>query len=103
MLLFQAQNHRELSFKKGDLVYIRRQVDGNWYEGERNAMIGILPITYVEIIPAMDNNTLQSRPKSATGQAAQEGQAKAKFNFQSQTPMELSLIKGLLRFLRRMY
>ena len=23
---FQAQNYRELSFKKGDLVYIRRQV-----------------------------------------------------------------------------
>lgn len=40
---FQAQNYRELSFKKGDLVYIRRQVDDNWYEGERNAMIGIFP------------------------------------------------------------
>ena len=33
------------------------------------------------------------RPKSASGQN-QEGQAKAKFNFQSLTPMELSLIKG---------
>ena len=48
---FQAQNYRELSFKKGDLVYIRRQVDDNWYEGERNAMIGIFPVSYVEIIP----------------------------------------------------
>ena len=57
----QAQNHRELGFKKGDLIYIRRQVDGNWYEGERNAMIGILPVSYVEIVPAMDTNTLQSR------------------------------------------
>ena len=35
-LFFQAQNHRELSFKKGDLVYIRRQVDDNWYEGKKN-------------------------------------------------------------------
>lgn len=26
-MLFKAQNHRELSFKKGDFVYIRRQVD----------------------------------------------------------------------------
>ena len=58
---FQAQNHRELSFKKGDLIYIRRQVDNNWYEGERNAMIGILPVSYVEIVPAVDSNTLQSR------------------------------------------
>ena len=71
-------------------------MDANWYEGERNAMIGILPISYVEIIPAMDSNTLQSsRPKSAgAGGQHQDGQAKAKFNFQSQTPMELSLIKG---------
>ena len=63
LLIFQpqAQNHRELGFKKGDLIYIRRQVDGNWYEGERNAMIGILPVSYVEIVPAMDTNTLQSR------------------------------------------
>ena len=26
------------------------QVDGNWYEGERNALVGIFPTTYVEII-----------------------------------------------------
>lgn len=25
-LFFQAQNHRELSFKKGDIIFIRRQV-----------------------------------------------------------------------------
>ena len=48
----QAQNNRELSFKKGDVIYIKKQVDGNWYEGERNAMMGIFPTTYVEIIPS---------------------------------------------------
>ena len=37
---FQPQNHRELGFKKGDIIYVKRQVDSNWYEGERNAMIG---------------------------------------------------------------
>jgi hypothetical protein len=25
-LMFQAQNHRELSFKKGDIIYIKKQV-----------------------------------------------------------------------------
>ena len=49
--LFQAQNNRELSFKKGDIIYIKKQVDSNWYEGERNAMLGIFPTTYVEIVP----------------------------------------------------
>ena len=27
------------------------QVDTNWYEGERNAMLGIFPTTYVDILP----------------------------------------------------
>lgn len=109
---FQAQNHREISFKKGDLIYVRRQVDSNWYEGERNAMIGIFPVTYVEIIPGADPNvtplgTLKSI-KSGTGSAVgtlntyiQEGQGKAKFNFQAQTPMELSLVKGEMVTLTR--
>ena len=47
----QAQNNRELSFKKGDVVYIKKQVDNNWYEGERNGVVGIFPVTYVEILP----------------------------------------------------
>merc|ERR1719210_975766 len=96
---FQAQNHRELSFKKGDLVYIRRQVDDNWYEGERNAMIGIFPVTYVEIIPNESVGSLsRNRNKEST---TTEGKGKAKFNFQAQTPMELSLIKGEMVTLTR--
>ena len=51
-IFLQAQNNRELSFKKADVIYIKKQVDGNWYEGERNAMMGIFPTTYVEIIPS---------------------------------------------------
>lgn len=101
---FQAQNYRELSFKKGDLVYIRRQVDDNWYEGERNAMIGIFPVTYVEIVPnenvgSMSRKSTLGRASSTEPQA--EGKGKAKFNFQAQTPMELSLIKGEIVVLTR--
>merc|ERR1712110_485442 len=92
---FQAQNYRELSFKKGDLVYIRRQVDDNWYEGERNAMIGIFPVTYVEIIPNAESAGSLSRNRTLSKESTttSEGKGKAKFNFQAQTPMELSLIK----------
>ena len=50
----QAQNNRELAFRKGDIIYVKKQVDNNWYEGERNAAIGIFPVSYVEILP---NNT----------------------------------------------
>ncbi len=108
--MLQAQNHRELSFKKGDLVYIRRQVDDNWYEGERYAMIGIFPVSYVEIIPnevatgSMTRTTKTSSSSLTRASAAttsgsgdlSEGKGKAKFNFQAQTPMELSLIKGIM-------
>ena len=48
---FEAQNSRELSFRKGEVIYIKKQVDNNWYEGERNASVGIFPVTYVEILP----------------------------------------------------
>lgn len=40
---------RELSFKKGDIIYIRREIDKNWFEGEHNAMVGLLPANYVEV------------------------------------------------------
>merc|ERR1712013_907883 len=67
---FQAQNNRELSFKKGDVIYIKKQVDGNWYEGERNAMMGIFPTTYVEIIPSdAVVTTLTRKEKNYDGQA----------------------------------
>lgn len=41
--------YRELSFKKGDIIYIRREIDRNWFEGEHNATVGLLPSNYVEV------------------------------------------------------
>jgi hypothetical protein len=91
---FQGQSSRELSFKKGDIIFIRRQIDKNWYEGEHNAMIGLLPVQYVDII----TNEGLSRPIL---KKPSEGQARAKFNFQAQSEIELSLNKGELVALTR--
>lgn len=41
--------NREMTLKKGDVVYIHRQVDANWYEGEHHGRAGIFPTTYVEV------------------------------------------------------
>lgn len=46
---FVGQTARELTFRKGDLIHVRRQVDKNWYEGELNAMVGLFPVNYVEV------------------------------------------------------
>ena len=40
---------RELSVRRGDIIYLLRQIDQNWYEGERNGSIGIFPASYVEV------------------------------------------------------
>ena len=39
----------ELSFRKGDTVYLLHQIDRNWYEGERHGVRGIFPVNYVEV------------------------------------------------------
>lgn len=46
---FIGQSSRELTFRKGDIIFVRRQVDKNWFEGEHNAMVGLFPVNYVEV------------------------------------------------------
>ncbi|XP_070489994.1 uncharacterized protein [Chironomus tepperi] len=94
---FQGQSNRELSFKKGDIIYIRRQIDKNWYEGEHNAMIGLLPVQYVDII---SNDGSRPTPPLPAKKPT-EGQARAKYNFVAQSDIELSLNKGELVSLTR--
>ncbi|GFS83139.1 sorbin and SH3 domain-containing protein 1 [Nephila pilipes] len=83
---FTSQTTRELSLNKGDIVYINKQIDKNWYEGEHHGLVGIFPVSYVEIIP---NEKANLQPRKA-----QEGEALVKYNFRAQSPAELSLFKG---------
>lgn len=46
---FRAQSPRELSFRKGDYLYLLKQIDKNWFYGERHGLRGIFPISYVEV------------------------------------------------------
>ncbi|KAK0163742.1 hypothetical protein PV328_002442 [Microctonus aethiopoides] len=93
MYNFVGQTSRELSFRRGDIIIIRRQIDKNWYEGEHNATVGLFPLNYVEVLPY---DGARSTPKKSY-----EGQARAKFNFIAQTNLELSLAKGELVVLTR--
>ncbi|XP_048853965.1 vinexin isoform X2 [Brienomyrus brachyistius] len=88
---FLAQSPKELTLQKGDVVYIHRQVDANWFEGEHHGRAGIFPTTYVEIIPPTEKPT---PIKSPTIQVLEYGEAIALFNFAADLPVELSFRKG---------
>ncbi|XP_053258429.1 sorbin and SH3 domain-containing protein 2 isoform X29 [Podarcis raffonei] len=89
---FKAQTPKELSFKKGDTVYILRKVDQNWYEGEHYGRVGIFPISYVEkLLPPEKAQPARPPPPA---HIAEIGEAVAKYNFNADTNVELSLRKG---------
>ncbi|NXH18008.1 SRBS2 protein, partial [Bucco capensis] len=89
---FKAQSSKELSFKKGDTVYILRKIDQNWYEGEHHGRVGILPISYVEkLYPPEKAQPARPPPPAQIGEI---GEAIAKYNFSADTNVELSLRKG---------
>ncbi|XP_054654393.1 sorbin and SH3 domain-containing protein 1 isoform X2 [Dunckerocampus dactyliophorus] len=88
---FRAETLKELPFHKGDIVYIIRQVDQNWYEGEHHGRVGIFPRSYVELLPP----TEKAQPKkSVPVQVLEYGDAVARFNFTGDTVVEMSFRKG---------
>uniref|UniRef100_A0A8C4EI35 Sorbin and SH3 domain-containing protein 1 n=1 Tax=Dicentrarchus labrax TaxID=13489 RepID=A0A8C4EI35_DICLA len=88
---FRAETLKELPFQKGDIVYIIRQVDQNWYEGEHHGRVGIFPQSYVELLPP----TEKAQPKkSVPVQVLEYGEAVARFNFTGDTVVEMSFRKG---------
>ena len=40
---------RDLSFSKGDVVTILREIDDNWWEGVLNGKRGSIPKNFVEV------------------------------------------------------
>ncbi|XP_067277806.1 sorbin and SH3 domain-containing protein 1 isoform X2 [Pseudorasbora parva] len=88
---FRAESLKELPFQKGDIVYIYRQVDQNWFEGEHHGRVGIFPRSYVELLPPTEKAQPQ---KSAPVQVLEYGEAIARFNFTGDTAVEMSFRKG---------
>lgn len=39
----------DLSFKKGDIIYLRKRVDNHWYQGECDGKHGVFPLSYVQV------------------------------------------------------
>ncbi|CAI5774075.1 and SH3 domain-containing 1 isoform X7 [Podarcis lilfordi] len=88
---FKAQTLKELPLKKGDVVYIYKQIDQNWFEGEHHGRVGIFPQSYIELLPP----TEKAQPKKTSPiQVLEYGDAIAKFNFNGDTQVEMSFRKG---------
>ena len=83
---FVADNSKELSFQKGNILTITGDVDENWLKGELKSRRGILPSSYVQFIA----NTKEEKVK-----------VKAKFNFKAKTSAELTLLKGEILLVER--
>ncbi|CAF1220167.1 unnamed protein product [Adineta ricciae] len=79
---FQAQSNRELSFKKGEMIVVKRRVNDDWLEGEHHGLTGIFPVNYVELFPYEHAND------NANGEGI------VKYDYNPQTPLELQLKKG---------
>ncbi|XP_076194664.1 sorbin and SH3 domain-containing protein 1 isoform X18 [Aptenodytes patagonicus] len=88
---FKAQTLKELPLQKGDIVYIYKQIDQNWYEGEHHGRVGIFPRSYIELLPPAE----KAQPKKPSPlQVLEYGDAVAKFNFNGDTQVEMSFRKG---------
>ncbi|KAM9621733.1 vinexin [Trichechus inunguis] len=88
---FQAQSPKELTLQKGDIVYIHKEVDKNWLEGEHHGRLGIFPANYVEVLPA---DEIPKPIKPPTYQVLEYGEALAQYNFKGDLDVELSFRKG---------
>lgn len=81
---FRAVYGRELSVKKGDIVIVIRSVNGNWVEVEdiESGLRGFVPRNFLDY--------------------EQEGLAKAKYDFDAKTGVEVSFKKDeIIRLVRK--
>ncbi|KTF72932.1 hypothetical protein cypCar_00037702, partial [Cyprinus carpio] len=71
---------------------MHNSIDNNWYEGEHCGHVGIFPISYVEKIAPSERHQPARPPPPA--QSKEIGEAIARYNFNADTNVELSLRKG---------
>nr|XP_038022733.1 LOW QUALITY PROTEIN: vinexin [Anas platyrhynchos] len=88
---FRAESPKELTLQKGDIVYIHKEVDRNWLEGEHHGRVGIFPSNYVEVLPPTE---VPKPIKAPSIQVLEYGEALALYNFRGELPVELSFRKG---------
>ncbi|PIK61210.1 putative E3 ubiquitin-protein ligase SH3RF1 isoform X4 [Apostichopus japonicus] len=47
---YERKETGDLSFSKGDVIFLKKKLDDNWYVGEVNGQTGFFPANHVEVI-----------------------------------------------------
>uniref|UniRef100_A0A3Q2R1W4 Osteoclast-stimulating factor 1 n=1 Tax=Fundulus heteroclitus TaxID=8078 RepID=A0A3Q2R1W4_FUNHE len=68
---FQPTNEDELSFSKGDIICVTKQVEGGWWEGSLNGKTGWFPSNYVRELKGSDKTS--DKPKCGTLKSPPKG------------------------------
>ncbi|XP_051166366.1 E3 ubiquitin-protein ligase SH3RF3 isoform X2 [Leptopilina boulardi] len=51
----------DLSFKKGDIVVLRKKIDNNWYFGECGTNHGVFPLSYIQVMTPLPPHVPQCK------------------------------------------
>ncbi|KAL3267157.1 hypothetical protein HHI36_011296 [Cryptolaemus montrouzieri] len=58
---YAAKEVGDLTFKRGDVIILKRRIDSNWYHGECNGQQGVFPLSYVQIITPVPSHLPQCK------------------------------------------
>ncbi|CAH1159749.1 unnamed protein product [Phaedon cochleariae] len=51
----------DLSFKRGDVIILKKRIDSHWYQGECSGKQGVFPLSYVQIITPVPSHIPQCK------------------------------------------
>ncbi|XP_015834928.1 E3 ubiquitin-protein ligase SH3RF1 isoform X4 [Tribolium castaneum] len=58
---YEPKEVGDLSFKRGDVILLRKRIDAHWYQGECGGKQGLFPLSYVQIITPLPSHIPQCK------------------------------------------
>ncbi|XP_063905208.1 E3 ubiquitin-protein ligase SH3RF1 isoform X3 [Zophobas morio] len=58
---YEQKEPGDLSFKRGDIIFLKKRIDAHWYQGECGGKQGLFPLTYVQIITPLPSHIPQCK------------------------------------------
>ncbi|KAJ8922832.1 hypothetical protein NQ315_007867 [Exocentrus adspersus] len=58
---YASKEAGDLSFKRGDIIILRKRIDSHWYQGECAGKQGVFPLSYVQIITPLPSHIPQCK------------------------------------------